>query len=144
MTVGQTIRALRKKQGLAQAELGSLCGLSAAAVCAYERGRSQPKRKVLEKFAAALDVPVSRLTTESASKSAEKLDCEGILAVLKQLYGAAEETVLLDGYGNQLHYFTLGRDRRVLLEQDAAALAQAAKAALISAAEWVEPRRKLG
>lgn len=144
MTVGQIIRALRKKRGLTQAELGARCGINTALICSYERGRTQPKRQALEKLAAALEVSVSRLTAEPASESAEEHDCEGILRTLKLLCGTAEETVLLDGCGRRLRYFTLGRDRRVLLEQDAVMLVQSARAALISAAEWTEPRRKLG
>ncbi|MCI9057806.1 MAG: helix-turn-helix transcriptional regulator, partial [Oscillospiraceae bacterium] len=36
MTIGQNIRALRKKKGLTQAQLGGLCGISGGAVGSYE------------------------------------------------------------------------------------------------------------
>ena len=45
MTIGQNIRALRKKKGLTQAQLGGLCGISGGAVGSYENGITVPKRR---------------------------------------------------------------------------------------------------
>ena len=50
MTIGQNIRALRKKKGLTQAQLGGLCGISGGAVGSYENGITVPKRRVVEKL----------------------------------------------------------------------------------------------
>ena len=61
MTIGQNIRALRKKKGLTQAQLGALCGISGGAVGSYENGITVPKRRVVEKLAHALDVPAERI-----------------------------------------------------------------------------------
>ena len=48
MTVGQNIRALRKKKGLTQAQLGKLCGITGPMLSGYERGETLPKKKALE------------------------------------------------------------------------------------------------
>lgn len=56
MTIGQTIRALRKKAGLTQNQLGALCGITGGAVSSYENGVTTPKRRTAEKIAAALGV----------------------------------------------------------------------------------------
>ena len=51
MTIGQTIRALRKKRGLTQNQLGALCGITGGAVSSYENGVTAPKRRTAEKIA---------------------------------------------------------------------------------------------
>ena len=61
MTIGQAIRALRKKRGLTQNQLGALCGTSGGTIGSYENGITLPKRQVVEKIAQALDVPVERI-----------------------------------------------------------------------------------
>ena len=104
-TVGQTIRALRKKRGLTQKQLGDLCGLSGVAVCEYEQGKTMPKRQVIEKFAGALGVPVSEITGETApprqggANTTALLD--GSLGALKILCGSVEGKTLLDGSGGR-------------------------------------------
>ena len=45
MTVGQNIRALRKKRGLSQEQPGRLCGTRGAAISGYERGDALPKKR---------------------------------------------------------------------------------------------------
>ena len=64
MTIGQTIRALRKKAGLTQNQLGALCGITGGAVSSYENGVTTPKRRTAEKLAAALGVSLGRLQGE--------------------------------------------------------------------------------
>lgn len=38
MTIGQNIRAIRKKRGLTQGRLGQLCGMTGGAISSYENG----------------------------------------------------------------------------------------------------------
>ena len=140
-TVGQTIRALRKKRGLTQKQLGDLCGLSGVAVCEYEQGKTMPKRQVIEKFAGALGVPVSAITGETApprqggANTTALLD--GSLGALKILCGSVEGKTLLDGSGGRARYYQAGIDRFILREEDAAAIARSAQAAVLSTAEWI-------
>ncbi|MDE6903142.1 MAG: transposase [Lachnospiraceae bacterium] len=58
MTVGQTIRSLRKKRGLTLKELGALCGIDGDKLARYERGEITPRQKTVEKIAGALHVPI--------------------------------------------------------------------------------------
>ena len=67
MTIGQNIRALRKKKGLTQARLGALCGISGGAIGSYENSITTPKRRVVEKIAHALDVPAERIMDRTPS-----------------------------------------------------------------------------
>ena len=92
MTIGQTIRALRKKRGLTQNQLGALCGITGGAVSSYENGVTTPKRRTAEKLAAALGVSLGRLQGEpppapqpSAPDSAGGLLSAGVLSVLTEL-----------------------------------------------------------
>lgn len=51
---GDWVRALRKRKGLTQRELGALCGLSASAVGMIEQGRRLPSRAVYARMGAVL------------------------------------------------------------------------------------------
>ena len=56
MTIGQNIRAIRKKRGLTQGRLGQLCGMTGGAISSYENGVTVPKRRVVERIAQALSL----------------------------------------------------------------------------------------
>ena len=107
MTIGQTIRALRKKAGLTQNQLGALCGITGGAVSSYENGVTTPKRRTAEKIAAALGVSLGRLQGEPpagppqrpAPSASDSLLYAGVLSVLKELYGAVEGRVILGESG---------------------------------------------
>lgn len=58
MTIGEKIRAIRKRKGISCKKLAELIGTSEAYVRAYEKGRRYPKYKSLVKIAKALDVSV--------------------------------------------------------------------------------------
>ncbi len=51
---GNRVRALRKREGLTQRELGVLCGISASAVGMIEQGRRLPSRAVYARMGAIL------------------------------------------------------------------------------------------
>lgn len=61
MSIGGNIRALRKRQGLTQKELGDRCGMADSAVRHYESDRGNPTQETLQRIAAALEVSVSDL-----------------------------------------------------------------------------------
>ena len=52
MTTSESIKRLREKYGLTQAELGEIAGLSSKAVGAWESGRAEPRIGAIEKIAA--------------------------------------------------------------------------------------------
>lgn len=61
MSIGETIKKLRKKRGLSQKELGEKLGVSASMISQYESNIRKPKRETLEKFARALEVNMLHL-----------------------------------------------------------------------------------
>lgn len=61
MTFGRLLRMERKRQGLTAQMLGEKMGISGSLVARYERDGQNPKIKTVERFASALDVPVSCL-----------------------------------------------------------------------------------
>ena len=65
METGEKIKNLRIEKGLTQKELGELCGMADSAIRRYENGRANPKLQTLQKIAAALNVPVEELYSDS-------------------------------------------------------------------------------
>lgn len=149
MTVGQNIRALRKKKGLTQAQLGKLCGITGPMLSGYERGETLPKKKALESIAKALEVPASRLTelpgrgrTSVVQTESSRLLLEGILEVLKAEYGCAERKTVGNGDASESYYLIGFPPKRfVLYEKDLRAMAEAARASAVPQAESVRRRQ---
>lgn len=140
MTIGQNIRACRKRLGLTQAQLGGLCGVSGASIGSYEKGATLPKRRVVDKIAAALGVPADKLLKAPASSASavqaalsnEVPLYDGVLAALKELYGAVEGRVIIGENGTSKKYYIVRGipDSFVLYEQDIAAIAKSARASM--------------
>lgn len=139
MTIGQNIRALRKKKGLTQAQLGALCGISGGAIGSYENGITIPKRQVVEKIAQALEVPAGRIIDSAApsfsagngsASGTDALLYDGVLSVLKELYGMVEGRVILGENGARKKYYLIRQipGDFVLYEEDIAAIVRSAKA----------------
>ena len=63
MTIGENIRAFRKKKGLSQRELGEKVkgGMSQQQIGQYESGTRTPKSETLQLIADALEIPVQNL-----------------------------------------------------------------------------------
>lgn len=61
MNEGLRIKKYRLEKGLTQKELAERCGLFDSAIRRYESGRQNPKKETLEKIAAALEIPVTKL-----------------------------------------------------------------------------------
>ncbi len=63
MTIGENIRAFRKKKRLSQRELGEKIGngMSQQQITQYENGTRKPKTETLRRIAEALDTPVQNL-----------------------------------------------------------------------------------
>lgn len=61
MDIGSLIRCRRLELGMTQEELGKMIGVQKQAVCKYENGRIDLKRDMMQKLAAALEIPPSYL-----------------------------------------------------------------------------------
>lgn len=64
MTVGQRIRAFRRKKGLIQKELGQMVGTDASNIGKHELDKQIPRIAMLEKIASALDVSLAMLVDD--------------------------------------------------------------------------------
>ena len=155
MTIGRTIRALRKKKGLTQAQLGALCGISGGTIGSYENGITIPKRRVVEKIARALDVPAGRIMDsaapsfsagDKAGSGSDALLYDGVLAVLKELYGMVEGRVILGENGARKKYYLIRQISGdfALYEEDITAIVRSAKASTPPLAAYIHRVRAGG
>jgi len=68
---GNYIYGLRKKNGISQAELAEVLGVSNKAVSKWETGKAKPKTDVLRKMASYFKVPVEELLTMKEERMME-------------------------------------------------------------------------
>ena len=61
MLIGKRLRQLREQKGLSQGDVEKASGLLRCYVSRVEHGRTVPSLETLERFAAALDIPLYRL-----------------------------------------------------------------------------------
>jgi transcriptional regulator with XRE-family HTH domain len=61
MSIGARIRRLREKKGLSQGDIERMTGLLRCYTSRVENGHTVPSLETLERFAAALDIPLYQL-----------------------------------------------------------------------------------
>lgn len=111
MTVGERIRAARKRAGLTQAEVSKRLGLSSnSTVAQWERGRRNPQSKNLYALANALECSVHNLLYDSES------DCRDVVSQREIV-----ESVRLAWKGQvyekiRIHDFYSARDKLAVLQ----------------------------
>ncbi len=71
MPIGLKIRQMREEKGLTQSDIENASGLLRGYISRVENGHTVPSIETLEKFAAALDVPLYRLFCPDGDGSAE-------------------------------------------------------------------------
>ena len=70
--IGDLIVEKRKEQGLTQAELGAMLGISGKAVSKWERGLSKPCDEHLDRLIDLLGLPVESTITGEEKESAQR------------------------------------------------------------------------
>ena len=60
-TIGERIKRYRKEKGFTQEQLANIIGVSVMTIRRFESGTREPKIFMLEKIAAALDIPTATL-----------------------------------------------------------------------------------
>src|ERR1700739_5024468 len=60
MLVGQRIRVLREQKGLSQGDIEKQTGMLRGYISRVEHGHTTPSVETLQRFAAALDIPMYR------------------------------------------------------------------------------------
>lgn len=63
MSIGETIRKIRKEKGMTQKELAKKLGTTPQNIAQYETGKRNAKQETLQKIADALEVDVCELIT---------------------------------------------------------------------------------
>lgn len=79
-TLGEQIRALRKKRGMTQEQLAEKLGTTKAAISRYEKDQRQPKISQIKKIATALDASTDEtllLFTGTEEMYLSEIDGEG-------------------------------------------------------------------
>lgn len=94
MTVGERIRAARKKAGLTQKELGEQCGIAEPTIRRYELGKLNPKIETLKKIAEPLGIPVYQLYGDEIKQFYIEGVLEGTRMTENRPVVLAEEEVL--------------------------------------------------
>lgn len=116
MTIGTRIRELRAQKGLSQGDVEKATGLLRCYTSRVENGHTVPSLETLERFAAALDVPLYHLfLTEEGTALPSVLTAGQSLEEAAQLPGPegsqAKFLLKLRGYVEQIRE----SDREVLL-----------------------------
>lgn len=143
MTVGENIKRIRKEKGLTQKELGELCNINEANIRKYESGRQNPKIETIDKIADALGVLTSQIkeditwaehrqTSDWERIKKEVSAFDGIIAILANIYGQAEEKIVYGGNGIDANYYLIGKNKNqfILHNNDIVALLNSTKASI--------------
>lgn len=127
MPTGTKIKEIRKQKGLTQKQLGDLCGIADSNIRKYENGKQNPKIETLQKIATALDCSLIALTGMEEYKKTEEYKIgmrsvdahDGVLALLKNIYGDVQEKDVQQEYGESFYYL-IGKapDTFILYESD--------------------------
>ncbi len=117
MCIGQRIKQLREQKGLSQGDIEAVSGMLRAYVSRVEHGHTVPSLDTLERFAAALDVPLYQLFyEEEVAPSMPNLTPRKAIDELAQQPGANGAEVrfltMLKGLTGRMAEF----DRQLLLD----------------------------
>ena len=85
--MGRRISALRRQQGLSQAELADRLGISASAMGMYEQGRREPSANILVALAKEFHVTTDFLLTGRVDS---RMDDEAYARVIQSLVDVAD------------------------------------------------------
>ena len=128
MSIGKNIKRIRKEKGLTQKKLGELSGINEVQIRQYELERATPKIGTVDKIAKALEVNIvdimeqftmEQYKTTSEFKTLEKQASalDGIIAVLKDIYGKVEDKYVSGKYGSG-HYYLIGEGNEQFILHD--------------------------
>lgn len=87
-TFGERLRELRKRRRMNRDELGDILGVSGNAITAYETGKRNPRKEVIDKICEYFDVRYDWLTGVSDYRNDREVQ-----NYLKQVSNPAEEYI---------------------------------------------------
>lgn len=119
MTIGENIKETRKQANLTQKQLAEKLNVSQAMIAQYESGERNPKFETLAKIAAALDCdPFDLRLGEDVNKEINIAVTahDGIIAILKDLYGNVEDKEVLGDFGSSNYYLVGTGNNKFILQ----------------------------
>ena len=114
MTIGERIRAARKRAGLTQKDLSEKTGICRSGICKLELGESTIDINTLMKIASALEVPIESLLSDQTEDACR-------IGSLKQEEARMEREAQFNKDMDELRKIQEEREK-ILLEADKAAL----------------------
>ncbi len=102
----QRLRTLRKRKGLTQAELGSLYGVSAAAVHKWETGQAEPDVETLRSLAALFGQTLDSLCSDGTPESAQTENLAVMTRAFRQMTPEEQEKLIEVGRALFTHAFS--------------------------------------
>jgi transcriptional regulator with XRE-family HTH domain len=122
MNIGANIKAIRKKKGLTQTQLGDKVRMSQQNVADYEKGIRNPTLHTLQKYSEALEVDISELLQTSNEFQELNTKCDIAQNPQPHVVGCGErKDVNLDEYKKQIS------EERELLHRQLELLAERSK-----------------
>lgn len=97
MEFNEKLKKIRTEKGLSQKKLADMIGVSQTAVYSWEKGNMLPKFEQMQRIAAALDVTLDELDSES-SKRILKDFFEEINKATTETMKGAKEAVLISSF----------------------------------------------
>jgi len=99
-TIGEQLRAVRKKMGLSQSEFARLVGVSLPTIQRYERGETSPKAELLRRVAKVCDVSFDLgdyiIEPEGKAEGVVSSDAYTPLPLVKPRLAAGGGSVVID------------------------------------------------
>ena len=97
MMIGHRLRSLREKRNMSQGDIEKSTGLLRCYISRVENGHTVPSLETLERFAAALDVPLYQLfyTVEEAPQTPNLTDRKSLEELSEQTGKEEEEARFL-------------------------------------------------
>lgn len=72
MSIGENIKKLREERNISQYALAKMLGISQQAIDQWERSKTSPRRKTLEKISSMFNVSVDEIFNGSSNSSINK------------------------------------------------------------------------
>lgn len=94
-TIGERLKSLRKQHGTNQAKLGTIAGVSASAVCSWEKGKTNPTTDKLILICQYYKISVNYLIGGDSRREAKGLTKKEYLLELWDSLTPTEQTQVL-------------------------------------------------
>ena len=106
-TFGERLRELRKRRRMNRDELGDILGVSGNAITAYETGKRNPRKEVIDKICEYFDVRYDWLTGASEYKTDRAFTAESMKKHVMLLYSSEDSDEVNNARLERMHELDL-------------------------------------